>query len=150
MSFVVPALEPDLLGRYHFGACKIPMNVSDPGGGAASGIVFLRGAVSAEPTFSPAPDSHGLLHLFTLPNGMRPVDERWLTCLLTSYIVMRDAKPILCVVRPSGQVLVKASRIGYDGAVFFDGLSFFAEKATRTRSKGSRIAARGPRTARRR
>ena len=150
MSFIVPALQPHLHGLYHFGACKIPMSISDPGGGPASGLVFLRGAVASDPMFSPAPGTPGLLHLFTLPAGMRPVDERWLTCLLTSYIVMRDAKPTLCLVRPSGQVLVKATRIGYDGAVFFDGLSFFAERTRALRSKGGRIAARGPRTARRR
>jgi len=151
MGFIVPPLQPNLHGLNHFGACKIPMTIADPGGAPASGIVRLRGAVAADPMFHAPPGPPGQLHLFTLPAGMRPLDERWLTCLLTSYISMHDATPLLCLVQPSGEVWVRTNKIGYDGAVFFDGLSFFAEKPGLPGPKpGRALAARSPRKARRR
>lgn len=131
MPFIVPPLQPNLHGLFHFGACRLPPIVPDPGpaGAPASGIVHLRGAVAADPSYTLPPGPPGMMHLFTLPAGMRPLDERWLTCLHTTYIVMHDATPLLCLVQPSGEVWVKTTKIGYDGAIFFDGLSFFAERA---------------------
>jgi hypothetical protein len=151
MGFIVPPLQPHLHGLNHFGACKLPQSIADPGGAPASGMVCLRGAVAADPDFSAPPGPPGLLHLFTLPAGMRPLDERWLLCLHTTYVVMHDATPILCLVQPSGEVWVKLTRIGYDGAVFFDGLSFFAERAPGPGRQPLRAAApRSQRKARRR
>ena len=64
---------------------------------------------------------------------------------------MHDATPLLCLVQPSGEVWVKTTRIGYDGAIFFDGLSFFAERAPVARPTPRRGATpRAARKARRR
>ncbi len=130
MAFIVPTLKPHLYGRFEFGACKIPLEISDPGGHPGSGVVYLRGAVSPDPMFRP-PDPMpptGLVPVFTLPVGMRPVSTRWFTILSSSYLGMFDAKPILCVVQPGGDVQVKSAGFSVDGGLFFDGLSFVAEQ----------------------
>lgn len=146
MGFIVPPLQPNLHGLFHFGACKIPAVIADPGGAPATGIVHLRGAVAADPAYTLPPGPPGQMHLFTLPAGMRPLDERWLVCLHTTYVSMHDATPLLCLVRPSGEVWVRTTKIGYDGAIFFDGLSFFAERARGLGPRPPRAAA--PRTGR--
>lgn len=129
MSFVVPALEAHLYGRYHFGACKVPVEIADAGGAPGSGVVFLRGAVSPDPLFNPGPlPPTGLIRIFTLPAGMRPHADRWLTCQATTYLGMAAGKPTLCLVRASGSVEVKANGLSVDGGIFFDGLSFVAEQ----------------------
>jgi hypothetical protein len=151
MAFVVPALGLNVNARYHFGACRIPMSITDPGGAPAAGIVYLRGAVARSPQGNPNTVHPGnLLHLFTLPPGMRPVEDRWLTCQLTTYVSMCDGKPTLCIVRKTGEVHVEAHDLGYDGAVFFDGLSFLAEGSRRPRTGRVRSAAKAPRKASRR
>ncbi len=127
MSFVVPALQPHLYAANHFGACKIKTTIPDPGGAPGSGIVHLRGAVRADPMYAPAPNPAGLLLLCTLPVGMRPIADRWMTCQISKYLGMFDSTPSLCLVRPGGEVEVKSTG-GVDGAVFLDGVSFVAEE----------------------
>jgi hypothetical protein len=140
MSFVVPTLQPNLFARHQFGAAKIPVGIADPGGHPASGIVYLRGAVAPGPTYSPGPiPPTGLIHLFTLPAGMRPTNEVWITCQISKYLSLYDNHEALCVVRPAGQVLVKGGT-GIDGAIFFDGVWFFA--AGPVKAGGITLAAR--------
>jgi hypothetical protein len=127
MSFVVPVLQPHLYGANHFGACKLKAAISDPGGAPGSGIVHLRGAVRPDPMYSPAPNPAGLQLLFTLPVGMRPIADRWLTCQISKYLGLFDSTPSLCLVRSGGQVEVKSTG-GVDGAAFLDGVSFVAEQ----------------------
>lgn len=130
MAFVVPTLKPHLYGRYNFGACKIPVEISDPGGVPGTGIVYLRGAISADPMYSPPtplPPTK-MVTVFTLPAGMRPASSRWFNIYGSSYLGMFDARPTLCVVHPTGDVAVKAETgFGVDGGLFFDGVTFVAE-----------------------
>ena len=128
MAFIVPTLQPNLHGRAHFGACKIPVEIADPGGAPGSGIVYLRGFVSADPMFNPGPiPPTGLVRIFTLPAGMRPGSDRWFTIQTTSYLGMAAGKPSLCLIRASGSVEAKDG-LGVDGGIFFDGVSFVAEQ----------------------
>lgn len=132
MAFFVPALEPHLHARFNFGACKIPAQIPDPGNVPGTGIVYMRGALSADPMYKPPvpmPPT-GLVTLFTLPAGNRPASTRWFSILVTTYLGMFDAKPLLCVVHPNGKVDVKTGGVqpSVDGAFFFDGLSFIAEQ----------------------
>lgn len=142
MSFIVPALEQNARARNHFGVCKIPLSIADPGGAPSSGIIRFRGAIARDPAGQPPIVPPGnLMHLFTLPADMRPADERWLTAQITEYIAMRDARAVLCLVRPDGKVLVGTRHINYDGAVYFDGVSFFAEGRRRPpRRRGGKVA----------
>jgi len=127
MAFIVPALEQFAVPRYHFGACKVPLNISDPGGAPSSGVVYLRGAITRDPAGHPPIVPPGnLMHIFTLPPGMRPPEDRWLTCQLTTYMSMCNGAPTLCIVRRNGAVHVETRSINSDGAIYFDGLSFFA------------------------
>jgi hypothetical protein len=127
LDFIVPALQPHIVGRFGFGAARVPAKI-DPGG-APGAVVLLRGAVSADGTSTPRPDGRtGLINLFTLPRGMRPRSDRWLTCQLALVLATFDASPTLLAVRASGDVEVKARNLSIDGAVFLDGLSFVAEE----------------------
>ncbi len=128
MSFIVPVLQPHLYGDFQFGACKISATIPDPGGAPGTGVVHLRGAVRADPLYSPSPNPvKGLQPLFTLPAGMRPKADRWFTCQLTAYTGLFNAEPALCVVLSTGEVLARSTG-GSDGALFLDGVSFVAEQ----------------------
>lgn len=130
MSFIVPALKPHLHARFNFGACRIPVEIPDPAGIPGSGVVYFRGAISADPMFqppSPMPPT-GLVPVFTLPAGMRPASMRWFAILGSSYLGMYDARPMFCLVKPNGDVEVKGGGLGVDGGIFFDGVSFVAEQ----------------------
>jgi hypothetical protein len=130
MSFIVPTLKPHLYARYHLGACKIPVEIADPGGLPGTGVVYLRGAISPDPMYSPPsplPPTK-LVTVFNLPAGMRPASTRWFNIYTSSYLGMYDARPALCVVHPSGDVAVKMEGgMSVDGGLFFDGVSFVAE-----------------------
>ena len=147
MAFIVPTLQPHLYGRFHFGACKLAAAITDPGGAPASGVVQLRGAVSPDAMYQlTPPDPTNLITLCTLPAGLRPRDPRWLTCQVTSYLGMYAATPRLCAILANGDVRVQlpAGSLSVDGAVFFDGLSFFAESI----AKPAPVARRKARKAR--
>ena len=131
MPFIVPALEPNLVGRNDFGACKLPARMPDSGGAPGTGVVHLRGMVAVGPLYQqpPGPPS-GLVPLFTLPAGMRPRTERWLTAIRSGHLGMYDFRPVLLVVFPGGQVQAQlgAQAPSEDGGIFLDGLSFVAEQ----------------------
>lgn len=128
MSFIVPALESHLYGRFNFGACLTGGHIADPGGMPGRGVVHLRGAVSPDPMYTPSPiPPAGLIRLFTLPAGMRPAADRWFACVVSTYLGMYDMQQTLCVIRSSGEFEVLKTG-GVDGAVFVNGLSFIAEQ----------------------
>jgi hypothetical protein len=132
MAFIVPTLQPHLHGRYNFAACKIPVEIGDPAGIPGTGVVYLRGAISPDPMYAPPvpmPPTK-LVTVFSLPAGMRPASTRWFNIFGSSYLGMYDAHPMLCVVHNTGDVAVKmeAGSISVDGGLFFDGVTFVAER----------------------
>jgi hypothetical protein len=127
MHFVVPVLEPHLYSDYNFGACKIAAAIDDPGGVPGTGVVYLRGAVRPDPMFKPTPSPSGLVPCFTLPAGMRPAADRWFSCQTSSYLGLFNNAPGFCLVRAGGLVEIRGD-FSVDGAIFFDGIWFIAER----------------------
>ncbi len=130
VAVVDPAIEPKLNARLGFRAYRIRLaGPGDPSPVVAQ--VHLQGAVGPDGgAYSPPPapgDDH-LMPICTLPDGWRPKAERWFTVQVSTYIRMHTWTPTLCVVRPDGVVAIQRGTLAFDGAVFFDGVSFLVER----------------------
>lgn len=118
-AMVVPTCAPGCMGISSLGAWKLPVAVK--GKPAASGVVYLRGAVGREPGAGPANGPA----LFTLPAGMRPAEQAF------ALGVFRDQgpapyEPVVLSISPSGTVGALGRALSADSLIWVDGVSFTA------------------------
>ncbi|MGC4001397.1 MAG: hypothetical protein QM767_29640 [Anaeromyxobacter sp.] len=129
VSIVVPTLIPNLFAFSNFGAWKEPLQVVDTGGVGGTGVVHLRGAVGISPLFQPPPHpTNGPYAIFTLPAGMRPATDRFVTyqrAVLPGGQL--NSTPAMLVIRANGEVQLREESPCPDYAWYFDGVSFLAE-----------------------